>query len=386
MDMAFGEPLSAIEKISTARAKLIYSQPFFGSLVMKLKIVEDQFCPTMWTNGKLIGYSPSYVDTISMDELIGVLVHEVLHVAYFHHLRKKDRDHKKWNVACDYAINDLIIESGFQLPEGGWRGKGTDKTAEAIYAELPDPPPSPSAGLSSSGDPSGCGEVRQLTGENGKPLSKAEEAEAINVARQNVAQAATVAKMQGKLPAGMERLITEIIDPVIPWRDVLHTFFARVARNDYNFLKPNRRYTSRGIVLPSLHSPELADGAVIVDTSGSVSDQELSMYAGEISGILEDTGATTHVIYVDSQVAGSQTFTPEDLPLKLEAKGGGGTDFRPGFVHIDDQMLEVSWCVYLTDGYCNSFPDEPSYPVIWGLIGGSRDFTPPFGEVMIIQE
>ena len=157
------------------------------------------------------------------------------------------------------------------------------------------------------------------------------------------------------------------------------------ARNDYSGTPPNRRYISQGFYLPSLRSLELPAVVVAVDTSGSVTEEDLAQFAAEISGILEAYETEITVIYCDSGINGEpEVFTREDLPLKLQARGGGGTDFRPPFKFVAEHDLTPACLIYLTDLECSRFPSDPGYPVLWARIGKYGD-NPPFGEVIEID-
>ena len=135
-----------------------------------------------------------------------------------------------------------------------------------------------------------------------------------------------------------------------------------------------------GIYLPSLQSESSITMVVAIDTSCSISENNLNQAASELVEIQSVMNATLYVVYVDATFQGSQVFYPED-ELKLEAKGGGGTDFRPAFEWVEKEELDIDCMVYLTDGYCSSFPEqEPEYPVLW--ITNRKHWTTPFGEIV----
>ena len=126
------------DKISKARAGLILDQPFFGSLSLKLILKEDRTCETAWTDGVSLGYNPAFIDELHLDQVKGLLAHEVMHCACAHNTRRGNRDGKRWNIAADYAINPLLNEAGFALPPGvlfdfSYKGKSADE----IYTLLP---------------------------------------------------------------------------------------------------------------------------------------------------------------------------------------------------------------------------------------------------------
>jgi predicted metal-dependent peptidase len=391
-----------IDKMIKARAGLILDQPFFGSLALRLFMKEDKTCKTAWTDGEYLGYNPEFIKSLTMDQTKGLICHEVMHLAVLHHLRRGDRDKKKWNQAGDYAINQTLVDAKFVLPDDGLLNPAYNgMTAEHIYSLLPDTESSQGgkgtgsscetsgnnknngSGDDNNSDPGGCGEVRDAKGDNGQPASAAELTQKEEEWRVAVSQAAQQAKAMGNLPAELDRLIGEILEPKVDWREVLRRFVEINAKNDYSWMHPNNRYIYSGVYLPSLKSEKLPPIVISVDTSGSIRVEELNQFASEVNAILEDFNTSCTVLYCDTKVSRIEEFDSDNLPVKLNPKGGGGTDFRHPFLYIDENNLSLSCMVYLTDGVCSRFPEQPPYPVLWAIIGKS-DFTPPFGEVVKI--
>jgi predicted metal-dependent peptidase len=365
----------ANSKLSKARAGLVLDSPFFGALALRQALKEDPTCKTLWTDGNTIGYNPAFVDSLSLEECKAVIAHEALHVGNAHHARRQKRNARKWNRACDYAINDILTQSGFKLPEGALTGMGTDKASESIYNVLPDEEED-----GNGNDPGGCGEVRDTPGKDG-PATPGELAQAEAEAKVAISQAAQAAKAAGKLPEGLARMIGDILEAHVPWREVLRRFIDQTARNDYTWTRPSPRYLSSGLYLPSLYSEEMRPLVIAVDTSGSLLDDQISQFASEITAIISECRAHVTVIYCDAVVNSVEEFEP-DNNIDLHACGGGGTDFRPPFEEVAKRELEPACLIYLTDGECSRFPDAPNYPVLWGV--DCRGFVPPFGEVMEI--
>jgi len=376
------------DRIRKARMHLILDQPFFGTLVMKLKMVEDDAIDTACTNGIVIRYNPRFIDGLSDAELECVLAHEVLHVANGHCWRRGERDASQWNEAADYAINSILQECRFRLPTNVLLDPSLTGSAERIYSMLPTPPPSPPSENNSEpeeGGKDGKGSSNAVPKRNpktsqGKPQKKStdpgrcggvEDAPAGQEAEQKaewqvaVAQATQTARQAGKLPAGLERSAREFINPVVPWQTLLRDFIEQASRNDYNWARPNRRYLTRDIILPSMISSELRDVVLAIDTSGSITEKELQQFASEVSSILQTYEATIHLVYCDAKIHNTMTLTRADLPLELKPIGGGGTDFRPVFDWVEKEDISPSCLIYLTDLY-GAFPkDEPEYPVLW---------------------
>lgn len=338
-------------QITKARIALIRSQPFFGTLALRLQPQEDPAAPTAWTDGRTLGYNPEFILSLTVDQLRGLICHEVMHIANLHHLRKGEREHKRWNVAADFAINPLIINAGMELPPGGLNNPAyNDQSAEHIYNLLP-----PDQGGDGSEGP---GEVRPFPG------GAAEQALEEQQTKIAVQQAAQMAKAQGKLPGSLARLIEELGECKVDWKEALHRFVSQSARNDYTFKRPNKRYISTGFYLPSLYSEELPPLVVAIDTSGSVDAKMLAAFGGELEGILQQYPTELTVIYCDAKVNHVDTFS-RDTPVKLHPHGGGGTDFRPVFDYVEKQGLEPCCLIYLTD-LMGTFPQEPApYPVLW---------------------
>lgn len=363
------------DKITKAKVQLILGHPFFATLALKMQYQEDCAIPTANIDGKTIRYNPQFIENLSMDETKGVLAHEVSHVALLHHTRRQGRDPRKWNEACDYAINPILLDSGFVLPKGHLFNQAfVGKSAEEIYNLLP-----PSQDGDKGGDDTGgCGSVSDAPAQTQSELQEIE-AEA----KQMVAQAAMIAKKQGKLPAQFEELIEELLQPSVSWREVLAAFLTEIAKNDYTWTKPSKRFLSQGLYLPSLESKETGEFILVVDTSASVDNEQLKQFGGEMQAILSDFQKGFTILYVDTKVAHVQEVEPDE-DLKLNAKGRGGTDFRPPFRWVEENGVEPAALIYLTDMECNSFPDEPDYPVLWAKYG-DRGVDPPFGELIKIQ-
>lgn len=398
--------MQAQDKLTKARAGLVLDQPFFGSLALRLRLREDQTAETAWVDGVTLGFNPQYIDSLTLETTKGLIAHEVMHIACAHHTRRQHRDPGLWNQATDYAINDLLKQAGMVLPSAALTGWDTEYSADDIYAKMPQPKQQGSGqsqqqqgqgqqqgqdqgqgsgqnqGQQPGGDPGGCGEVRDYPGQDGQEASPAEMAQAEQEAKIAAQQAAQQAKAMGSCPAGIARLVEELTQPKIDWREILRRFVEQSARSDYSWTPPNRRFIHKGLYLPSLHNEELGDIVIAMDTSGSIEDLQVAEFASELTAILEEFNATATVIHCDTEVAGVEIFTQDDLPLELHPQGGGGTDFRPPFDWIEENAPQPpAAMIYLTDLECSRFPNEPEYPVLWAHTDQGGE-TPPFGEVI----
>jgi predicted metal-dependent peptidase len=454
-----------LHKLLKARVQMLFDHPFFGALAAQMNNTLDPNCPTACTNGKAIRWGPAFLDSLSEKETVSVMIHEILHCSNGHTWRRKTRDPLQWNVACDKAINHILVELNLPLPEDAILPSQSEqgRAAEMLYCA---PPPAPSNG-DEDGDEGEAGDETQPDadgegsedGEGDEDATEAatgsdedgdegsdeggDEAGAENGAQtqpdadgegsedgergSNAAEAATgsepgngqprptpdpgrcgavedapggdegarqqeaewrVAVIQaasttrGTLPGDLQRLVDELVHPRIPWEVLLRDFIERTARNDYLWSRPNRRYVSSGIVLPSLVSEELPEIVIAVDTSGSIGADQLNQFAAEVSAVLGAYETTIRVVYCDASVQGTETFTRADLPLKLSPRGGGGTNFRPVFKWVEDEHLSPAAVIYLTDG-CGEFPtQEPDHPVLWIM---TTDAKAPIGETIRMQ-
>jgi len=160
-------------------------------------------------------------------------------------------------------------------------------------------------------------------------------------------------------------LIEKLNEPKVNWREALQRFVEQQAKNDYSFKRPNNRFSGRGVILPTLHSEELPPIIVAIDTSGSVSKEDLEQFASEIDDILTHYNTSVHAVYVDTAVRGKEVFSQENRPVKLGAKGRGGTRFSPLFEHVNAMEEPVTCVIYMTDLDATDFGPAPDYPVLW---------------------
>lgn len=379
---------AAARALAAARTGLVLGRDlasaFFATLVLRLTPTADWGCPTMATDGRSLAYSPSFVAGLTPAELAGVLCHEVMHCALAHPARRCGRDPGVWNVACDLAVNPVLLGAGVTLPasrlmpgEGGYARLTPGQTAEEYYALLATPDrPDAAGGPPGANDPGGCGGVSDPADPDPAAARQAEAEWSAAVARAEV-----VARTRGALPAGLGRAVDAVLRPPADWRAVLREFVAASARNDYSWRRPNRRMLARGLYLPGLHSEELGDVVVAVDTSGSVGPAELGLFAGELDALLAAFDCTATVLYHDAAVQHVETWTPADGPFMLAPVGGGGTDHRCVFDWLDASGLAPACVVCLTDLETAFPPTPPAAPVLWAVTG-DRPAAPPFGRVV----
>jgi len=367
---------AAREQLIRARTSLLIDQPFFGTLALRLALVEDNNIKTLAVDGDSIFYNAEFIKSMDHKLTQSAVAHEVMHCVFEHINRRGPRQPEKWNQAGDYIINAVLKNAGFTIGPNWLYNKIYDgRTTDEVYNALPDPPPG-----TGPGSPGGsmCS-VQQ--GPKGKQTAAQQAAQARNW-KQMTVQAAQAAKQAGNLPADMERFVTELTKPQINWKERLRNFITDQNMDDYDWSKPHKRMLAYNIVMPSLYSESMGDIAVFVDTSGSIGNDILNAFNSELSSIISDAlPANTHVIYCDAEVNSYEVFTREDH-FKLVAKGGGGTDFRPPFNELKKRKIVPKCAVYLTDGY-GPFPEvEPDYPTMWVMIS---DVIAPFGDTIPIK-
>lgn len=400
--------MPAAERIRKARTALLLDHPFFGSLLFRLKSEECRMIPTMATNGVVLRYNPAFVDTLNAATLAGVLAHEVMHPALQHHTRRFKRDPVRWNEACDYAINPLLLEAGLSLPgdvlvdprfhgmsaeqiynlreaeaqpESGSESESAQNKNDDRGSESSDSTGSDSDDGSQSFPESqgGIGQVIDAPEAGEAELGNQEQAREWEIA---VNQAATLAQQAGKVPAGLKRTLEGAAEAKVDWRELLRRLWSDTIPADSSWMRPNRRHIWSGLYLPGVVREGIGEIAIAVDCSGSVNSRQLRLFEAEIRSIFEgQRPERVHVLYFDAEVQKVDTYTAGET-LHLDPVGGGGTDFGPCFDWLNARGIRPQTLVFLTDLYGSFPPLTPPYPVLWASTGGRNA---PFGEVIPMQ-
>ena len=376
--------LDAVErKVSKAKALLILDHPFFGTTVSRRTIKYGDEVPTagMSATGQIV-LNPEWVEPLTVKEIMFLLAHEAMHYMLSHALRRQNRDHTAWNVACDKVINDTLIDAkvGTFIDGGVTLEDARHKASEELYDADDDDMGS-----------GGIGEdVGDIVDENGQPLDDATVQQLQAQAKIEAIQSAKIAKQKGKLPASIERIIDEMVNVVTPWHEKLERYMSAKVRDGYSWNRPNRRFVGQGMYLPGYdYIPRMGEVVIAVDTSGSLNDKDLALFSGHINRIVDTcTPEKITVLYCDYAIGGTTEYTPDDLPIVLKPVGGGGTSFKPVFKWLDSYDGEVECLIYFTDGWGDQ--DELDQLSITGkvdtvwLTTDKEDF--PFGEVITFNE
>lgn len=378
------EQSTAMKRMIKARALMIMtpSTAFYGVLALHLVLVEDDSVDTMEVDGKSLFFNPAFVEMLSDDEIIGVIVHEVSHCAMRHHTRRGDRDLKQWNEAADFAINRDILQAGFVLPKCALFDKRFDgMNAEQIYAildsEKDDTKPEPQKG----NDPGGCGGVRDAA----DPEDKAALAEQDAEWNEHVRVASGVGKRAGTLPGSAAKIVQIADQPLIDWKAITRRFIDSMARQDYSFARPDRMRASSGFIFPRLIPDGVSHLVFIIDDSGSIDRKALSQALAEVQAAL-DEGVVDKltVAHCDTEIHGVVEYQRGDLIVPQYVRMGG-TMFSPAFEWIAENAPDARGIIYFTDLECSDFGDEPAVPVLWAVYGSpGQKHEVPFGEVIEI--
>ena len=397
-------------KLAAARTRLILDKPFLGALALRLPLVAaaPKWCATSVTDARSLYYNPAYIDKLSLEQTQFVLAREALHCALSHFARRQHRIKARWDIACEYSINPVLVKDGLTPPPATIVIDAYDgMTAEEIYPYIEDDDKDEAeaensqSAQDSNPDNSGTQQgQQQRKGGSGKqpsrnepqsggdnhdeheaelqgisgaaqpnPLS-ASELEALSTQwQQRMAGAALQAQQAGKLGGALARLVGALLQPRLPWRMLLARYMTQLARDDYSYARPSRREGE--MIMPSLRSTQ-AHIVVALDTSGSVSNAELHEFLSEINALKAQVRAsiTLHACDTELSPRGPWHFEAwEEFKLPQEFHGGGGTDFRPVFDWVKAQGKSPDMLLYFTDAKGEFPKTEPHYPVLWLVKG-----------------
>ncbi|MFN2308907.1 MAG: VWA-like domain-containing protein [Gammaproteobacteria bacterium] len=387
-------------KLSAARTRLILDKPFLGALVLRLPMVaaDPTWCRTTATDARAFYYNADYLAELSLDQTQFMLAHEALHCALAHFARREHRARHRWDLACDLAINPLLIKDGLRPPPGAlYLDRFEGLTAEEIYpsiADMEDEAETLDQHLydnedGGGGGGSGQGDASESPGGQGQrpqadvdparggapqpqPLSETEREHLSVQWQQRLAGAAQQALRAGKLNGMLARLVDHMLQPQLPWRMLLARYMTGVSRDDYTYSRPSRR--EGAAILPSLRSAQI-EVVVVLDTSGSVSAEDFGEFMSEIDAIKGQVRARITLHACDAELAkdGPWEFEPwEAFQLPREFAGGGGTRFTPVFDWVNGRDRHPDLLIYFTDAE-GEFPEQaPLFPVLWLVKGKAK--------------
>lgn len=382
-------------KVKRAKARLLLEHPFWGQLVANLTDVATYDVPVGATDGKFFYFNPDWVESSEFPEIIFLIAHEAAHCALLHMWRRGDKDPKVWNIAADYAVNDMLTQSHIgKMPSSAlYDKKYSGSHAEKIYSDLLQDPSELPEGFSVAIAGDNFSGAWDGHGDGGKDSADREVDWKATAA--SAAQSTIGGKSRGDIPAGMQRIIDGFTKPSINWVSLLAAFIDSISKNDYSWTRQNRRFIYADLYLPSLYSHDLGKIAMFVDTSGSMSQDDISKAMSEVMGILTTYtpeeihfGSCDIKVKVEVKKNYELTCTEEAMgEIVKSLQGGGGTSFTPVFDYIKDQT-DIKFLIYFTDGY-GVFPDpnEVNIPTFWCVTpGGLKNENFPFGKVIRLPD
>jgi len=404
----------ARERLVTARIGLLLRHSFFGNLATRMKLINaDEWCGTAATDGQKFYYNSRFIMMLKPKEVEFLVGHEVLHVVYDHMGRRNNRDPQIWNIADDYAVNaDLKRHKvGQFITTVGclYEQKYDGLPAEQIYDDLMknvkkisiedlidqmlddhmDGEDGEDGDGDGDGDKEGNGKDGKKPGRGKRPQLSQEEKDRI---RQEVKQAIISAAQSaeaGTLPKGVERLIRDTTNPVMPWRELIQTNLTSCIRTDYSWARPSRRSWHMDAIMPGMTPGEEIDVVVTLDMSGSISNKQAQAFLGEVGGMMQSfDGYKVHIFCFDTKTYNPQDFSSENMDLieNYEPMGGGGTDFDCIFEYLKENAIDPKRLIVFTDGYpCGSWGDKDYCDTTW-IIHGDPDPHPPFGTFALYDE
>ena len=411
-----------IRRLLLSRMRILNTHGFYGLLLMHMIYSIDENTETAYTDGVRIAFGPKFLESLTDSELDFVMMHEILHVVLQHCMRGEDRDHERMNIACDIVVNSNILlennmdhrsitlslwgESMHLAPDGK---EGHEYTAEQVYDMLPPTPPQKKKKASSSGWEKGRAKQEQgdpkdlpsggKSWDDHSQWSQYEEDDTLrDVWVKQFAEACEAISIRektigrGTLPLFAQRLLEKLRDPQVDWQTILNEFVQEEV-NDYSFSPPDRRFQDSPFFLPDFNefgkNGEPVDILFMIDTSGSMSDAEITAAFSEVKGAIDqfDGKLKGWLGFFDAAIIEPKPFESVDDVLKIKPAGGGGTDFQIIFEYVHQHMEnKLPACIIiLTDGYA-PFPEEhlaQDIPVLW-LIDNS-DVEPPWGKVARIK-
>lgn len=373
-------------KLIAARTRLVLDKPFLGALVLRLPIQEadTEWCKTTATDARAFYFNPDYIKELSLSQTQFVLAHEALHCALSHFARRQHREKRRWDIACDFAVNPLLVSDGLVPPPNAlYLDEYAGMTAEEIYPLIDtdhdqrpqdehlydDETPRTDGGGGTQPE----GESDEESGRNRPaPLSADERGQLQTKWQQRLAGASQQAVRAGKLAGLMARMVDHMLEPQIPWRSLLARYVSMCGREEFNYARPSRREGEA--IFPSLHNARL-DVIVAVDTSGSVSETEMNHFFSEVEAIKSAMQCRVTLLACDAELAPDAPWIYEPweaVQPPVEVKGGGGTSFEPVFDWVEQDNRRPDLLVYFTDAE-GQFPGrEPGYPVLWLVKGKAK--------------
>lgn len=402
------------DRIIVARVGLLLRHPFFGNMATRLRILAaDDWLPTAAVDGRNLYYNTQFFNAMNNKEIEFVIAHEILHMVYDHLERRGDRNPLLYNIAADYKVNNLLVKDRIgekpKIVDCYQDFKYDDYTSEEIYDELFEQAEKNGQELieqlgemldehldssDESGGSSDNGEEKDVNG-NGvsksRPKYSKDEIKKIkDEIKENVLSSAQAAGA-GNVPAGVARMIKDLTEPKMNWREILQTQIQSIIKSDFTMSRPSRKGWHTGAVLPGMQFDETIDICIGIDMSGSIGCAQAKDFLGEVKGIMDQYKDYNIKLWCfDTKVYNEQDFSAdgsEDL-LDYEIMGGGGTDFIANWTYMKENDIQPKKFIMFTDGYAWDSWGDPDYCDTVFLIHSHHDknIQAPFGTTVRYDE
>jgi len=390
---------TAHDKLVQARVRMLMRHQFFGQLALRLKLVQaDEWCPTAAVDGRNFFYNSQFVHLLDPDEVVFLVGHELGHCMFEHFMRREDRNPKLWNMAGDFVINWILkrerIGTVINKVKILLDPKYADWTTEDTYDDLLQNNVQYQDTLDVHLDMEGNGDEADGNGKDGKngkgrsgkpqPLSSEERKKLQDELKEAMMQAAQQAGA-GNVPAEIQRMINQLTEPKMDWRQYIRADIESNVKNDFTFQRPNRKGWHTGAILPGMDRDQQIDICLAIDTSGSISNTMVTDFVSEVAGIMEQFAEYRIEIWqFDTKVYGYDVFTHDDGRdiREYEITGGGGTDFMVNWAFMEQEGIMPNQFIMFTDGMPFGKWGDADYCDTMFLIHtkyGGRDIVAPFG-------
>jgi predicted metal-dependent peptidase len=375
-------------------------------MATRMQLIEaDDWCPTAATNGRNFYYNTKFVQKLSVKKLEFLFGHEICHCVFDHFGRVGSRDRQLSNIAQDFAVNQILVDEriGEKITEVKicYDAKYRGMAWEEIYDELWDKAEKISLPdlLKQLGDlldehinEDGSGPGKEGDGDKqgkGMPTMTKEEAQQIRDEIKEAMIQSAAAAGAGKTPMGIQRLIKDMTEPKISWRDLVRQEIQSIIRNDYTFSRPSRKGQMSGAILPGMKEATTIDVGICIDMSGSIGEEDATVFLSEVKGIMDqyedfkiNLWCFDTAIYNHKEISQDNSHDLEEY----EPQGGGGTDFEVNWDFMKDNGIAPKKFIMFTDGYpCGSWGDEDYCDTIF-IVKGNTEAEAPFGQTVIYEK
>lgn len=419
----------ATNRLIESRIKLLFNHPFFGQLALRLSLVpaDPSWCPTAATDGRKFYFNPEFVNSLTPGENVFLVGHELGHCIYEHFMRREGRDPKLWNIAGDYIINNMLddetckgknscaeviktINIFLDHKYDGWtteevyddlrqqqeNGEKPEENGELVDVHIDfnsDGQKSDEDDGNVSPNRTGSGGDEEGKGLAGKPepMTENQKKEIQNQMRDAMIQAAQSVGA-GNVPGDLRRMISDLVEPKMDWRDILRSQIESSVKSNYSFLRPNRKGWHMSAILPGMDTDFKIDVCLAIDVSGSISEQMVKEFISEVAGIMDEyEDYRIRIWCFDTKVSGYDEFTSDDDRDATDFKltGGGGTDFMANWKYMVENDIEPDQFIMFTDGMpFASWGDENYCDTVFLIHTGGYGGKPvaPFGLTVYYED